>query len=36
MANVFADPLCEMAADLAHHLAKGGNAILSGILNDQA
>lgn len=36
MANVFADPLCEMAADLAHHLKPGGHAILSGILNDQA
>lgn len=36
MANVFADPLCEMAGDLAVHLRQGGVAILSGILNHQA
>ena len=36
MANVFADPLCDMAADLRRHLKSGGYAILSGILNDQA
>ncbi|MDD3181829.1 MAG: 50S ribosomal protein L11 methyltransferase [Alphaproteobacteria bacterium] len=36
MANVFADPLCEMAADLKQNLKPGGHAILSGILNDQA
>jgi ribosomal protein L11 methyltransferase len=36
MANVFAQPLCEMAPDLKRHLKDGGHAILSGILNDQA
>lgn len=36
MANIFARPLCEMAKDLGRHLAPGGVAILSGILNHQA
>lgn len=36
MANVFADPLCDMAADLRKNLKIGGHAILSGILNEQA
>lgn len=36
MANIFADPLCEMAGDLRRHLKAGGFAILSGILTTQA
>ena len=36
MANIFADPLCEMAGDLRRHLKDGGFVILSGILNTQA
>lgn len=36
MANIFADPLCEMAGDLRRHLKPGGFAILSGILTTQA
>jgi len=36
MANIFADPLCALAKDLASHLDRGGLAILSGILNEQA
>ena len=36
MANIFADPLCEMAKDLRSNLSPGGRAILSGILKSQA
>jgi len=36
MANIFADPLCAMAPDLAARLKTGGGAILSGLLNEQA
>lgn len=36
MANVFADPLCEMASDLKKHLKRNGVAILSGLLHTQA
>lgn len=36
MANIFADPLCEMAGDLRRHLRAGGYVILSGILTTQA
>jgi len=36
MANIFADPLCELAKDMKLHLAEDGVAILSGILNHQA
>lgn len=35
-ANILKGPLVDMAADLAGHLAPGGYAILSGILNEQA
>lgn len=35
LANILADPLCEMAGDLARHLAPGGMAILSGFLDRQ-
>ncbi len=35
MANILAGPLCDMAGDLATHLQKGGNAILSGLLEEQ-
>jgi ribosomal protein L11 methyltransferase len=36
LANILADPLCEMARDLARHLAPGGTAILSGLFDRQA
>lgn len=36
MANIFADPLCELAPQLKQHLKTGGKVILSGILNTQA
>lgn len=36
IANILAKPLCDMAPELASHLEKGGYAILSGILNEQA
>ncbi|MDX9689288.1 MAG: 50S ribosomal protein L11 methyltransferase [Alphaproteobacteria bacterium] len=36
MANIFADPLCAMAADFKKHLAPGGTIILCGMLNPQA
>jgi len=36
MANIFADPLCEMAKDLKDNLKQGGIAILSGLLTTQA
>jgi ribosomal protein L11 methyltransferase len=35
-ANILADPLCEMARDLARHLAPGGTAILAGLFDKQA
>jgi ribosomal protein L11 methyltransferase len=35
-ANILARPLCLMAHDLAAHLAPGGTAILSGLLQSQA
>jgi ribosomal protein L11 methyltransferase len=35
-ANILADPLCEMAGDLARHLAADGVAVLSGLLDRQA
>jgi ribosomal protein L11 methyltransferase len=35
-ANILSRPLIAMAPDLARHLAPGGNAILSGLLVDQA
>jgi ribosomal protein L11 methyltransferase len=35
-ANILADPLCDMARDLARHLAPGGTAILSGLFDTQA
>ncbi len=36
MANIFADPLCAMAGDLAKNLKEGGHAILSGFFVPQA
>lgn len=36
MANIFANPLCEMAPALKKHLRPGGFAILAGLLNTQA
>jgi ribosomal protein L11 methyltransferase len=36
LANILADPLIEMAGDLARHLAPGGRAVLSGLLDRQA
>ena len=35
-ANILADPLCDMARNLARHLAPGGSAILSGLFDRQA
>ncbi|MEM7021979.1 MAG: 50S ribosomal protein L11 methyltransferase [Pseudomonadota bacterium] len=35
-ANILADPLCEMADETAWHLAPGGVAVLSGLLDRQA
>src|SRR5439155_4431523 len=35
-ANILARPLCLMARPLAAHLAPGGTAILSGLLQNQA
>lgn len=35
VANILANPLIEMAPDLARHLAPGGRAILSGLLTTQ-
>jgi ribosomal protein L11 methyltransferase len=34
-ANILAEPLAAMAGDLARHLAPGGAAVLSGLLNEQ-
>jgi ribosomal protein L11 methyltransferase len=36
LANILADPLCDMARDLARHLAPGGTAILAGLFDLQA
>ena len=36
LSNILATPLCEMAHDLAHHLARDGIAVLAGLLDDQA
>jgi ribosomal protein L11 methyltransferase len=36
LANILADPLCDMARDLARHLAPGGTAILAGLFDRQA
>jgi len=36
LANILAGPLVEMSPDLAHTLAPGGHAVLSGLLNAQA
>lgn len=36
LANILADPLCDMAGDLSRHLAAGGVAVLSGLLARQA
>ena len=35
-ANILKGPLIDLAPDLARHLAPGGYAILSGLLNEQA
>ncbi|MGH6945444.1 MAG: 50S ribosomal protein L11 methyltransferase [Geminicoccaceae bacterium] len=35
-ANILADPLCDMARETARHLAPGGIAVLSGLLDRQA
>ncbi len=35
-ANILARPLCAMAHDLARHLAPGGTAVLSGLLEEQS
>ena len=35
VANILAEPLTHMARDLARHLAPGGAAVLSGLLNEQ-
>lgn len=35
VANILARPLCAMAGDLRRHLAPGGVAVLSGLLNRQ-
>jgi ribosomal protein L11 methyltransferase len=36
LANILADPLIELAPALARHLAPGGHAVLSGLLDRQA
>jgi ribosomal protein L11 methyltransferase len=36
LANILAEPLCEVARDTARHLAPGGVAVLSGLLDRQA
>lgn len=36
LANILADPLIELAPSLARHLAAGGHAVLSGLLDRQA
>jgi ribosomal protein L11 methyltransferase len=35
-ANILKGPLIDLAPDLAAHLAPGGHAVLSGLLNEQA
>src|SRR5262249_30081170 len=35
-ANILARPLCPMAHDLRRHLARGGTAVLAGLLASQA
>jgi len=35
LSNILANPLCEMAKDLAGHLAPGGIAVLAGLLDRQ-
>lgn len=35
VANILARPLCRMAGDLTRHLAPGGTAVLSGLLDRQ-
>jgi ribosomal protein L11 methyltransferase len=36
LANILARPLCAMAVDLARNLRRGGHAVLSGLLVEQA
>ena len=36
IANILKGPLVALAPDMARHVAPGGIAILSGILNEQA
>jgi ribosomal protein L11 methyltransferase len=36
LANILSDPLIELAPSLARHLAPGGHAVLSGLLDRQA
>jgi ribosomal protein L11 methyltransferase len=36
LANILAEPLCDMARATARHLAPGGTAVLSGLLDRQA
>ena len=36
LANILADPLCALARECARHLAPGGTAVLSGLLDRQA
>jgi ribosomal protein L11 methyltransferase len=36
LANILADPLCELARGTARRLAPGGTAVLSGLLDWQA
>ena len=36
LANILADPLCDMAKDLSQVLAVNGVAVLSGLLDRQA
>jgi ribosomal protein L11 methyltransferase len=36
LANILADPLCDLARGTARHLAPGGIAVLSGLLDRQA
>jgi ribosomal protein L11 methyltransferase len=36
LANILADPLIELAPELRRHLAPGGHAVLSGLLDRQA
>jgi ribosomal protein L11 methyltransferase len=36
LANILADPLCDMARDTARSLVPGGTAVLSGLLDRQA